>query len=55
MSSSNFIRQNSNYEELLCYKKSICVYDTLSPFSPSFYKRHPLTNLRLSECNTKFI
>ena len=33
MGNSNFIRQKGNYEELLCYKKSICVYDTLSPFS----------------------
>ena len=27
MGNSNFIRQKGNYEELLCYKKSVCVYD----------------------------
>lgn len=38
MSNSNFIRQKGNYEELLCYKKSVCVYDVTYYFAHKFLK-----------------
>ena len=38
MSNSNFIRQKGNYEELLCYKKSVCVYDITYYFAHKFLK-----------------
>ena len=33
MQISNFIRQKGNYEDLLCYKKSMCVYDVTYYFA----------------------
>ena len=38
MGNSNFIRQKGNYEELLCYKKSVCVYDVTYYFAHKFLK-----------------
>lgn len=36
MQSSDFIRQKGNYENLLCYKKSMCVYDITFYFAHKF-------------------
>ena len=38
MSNKDFIRQKGNYEELLCYKKSVCVYDVTYYFAHKFLK-----------------
>lgn len=38
MGNSNFIRQKGNYEDLLCYKKSVCVYDITYYFAHKFLK-----------------
>lgn len=39
MSNTNFIRQKGNYEELLCYKKSVCIYDTTYYFAHKYLQR----------------
>ncbi|MBQ8629711.1 MAG: four helix bundle suffix domain-containing protein [Bacteroidaceae bacterium] len=39
MQSSDFIRQKGNYEELLCYKKSMCVYDVTYYFAHKYLRR----------------
>lgn len=36
MQSHDFIRQKGNYEELLCYKKSMCVYDVTYYFAHKY-------------------
>lgn len=36
MQSSDFIRQKGNYEDLLCYKKSMCVYDVTFYFAHKY-------------------
>ena len=36
MQSSDFIRQKGNYEDLLCYKKSVCVYDVTYYFAHKY-------------------
>ncbi|MBR4064863.1 MAG: four helix bundle suffix domain-containing protein [Tidjanibacter sp.] len=36
---SNFIRQQGNYKELLCYQKSVCVYDVTYYFANKFFSR----------------
>lgn len=36
MSDSTFLRQKGNYEDLLCYKKSMCVYDVTYYFAHKF-------------------
>ena len=38
MSNKDFIRQKGNYEDLLCYKKSVCVYDITYYFTHKFLK-----------------
>lgn len=39
MSNTNFIRQKGNYEELLCYKKSVCIYDATYYFAHKYLQR----------------
>lgn len=39
MQSSDFIRQKGNYENLLCYKKSMCVYDVTFYFAHKFLRK----------------
>ena len=36
MQGCDFIRQKGNYEELLCYKKSVCVYDVTFYFAHKY-------------------
>ena len=36
MQSREFIRQKGNYEDLLCYKKSVCVYDVTYYFAHKY-------------------
>ncbi len=36
MQSQDFIRQKGNYEELICYKKSVCVYDVTYYFAHKY-------------------
>ena len=36
MQGCDFIRQKGNYEELLCYKKSMCVYDVTFYFAHKY-------------------
>lgn len=36
MQSSNFIRQKGNYEDLLCYKKSMCMFDVTFYFAHKY-------------------
>ena len=36
MQSRDFIRQKGNYEELICYKKSMCVYDVTFYFAHKY-------------------
>lgn len=39
MQSSNFIRQKGNYEDLLCYKKSMCIYDVTYYFAHKYLSK----------------
>lgn len=39
MQRSDFIRQKGNYEELLCYKKSMCVYDVTFYFAHKYLQK----------------
>ena len=39
MQSSNFIRQKGNYEELICYKKSMCIYDVTYYFAHKYLSK----------------
>lgn len=39
MGNSGFIRQKGNYEELLCYKKSVCVYDVTYYFAHKYLQK----------------
>ena len=39
MQSSDFIRQKGNYQELICYKKSICVYDVTFYFAHKYLRK----------------
>ncbi len=39
MQSSNFIRQKGNYEELICYKKSMCIYDVTYYFAHKYLNK----------------
>lgn len=39
MQSHDFIRQKGNYEELLCYKKSMCVYDVTYYFAHKYLSK----------------
>lgn len=43
MQSRDFIRQKGNYEELLCYKKSVCVYDVTFYFAHTYLQRGDCT------------
>lgn len=36
MNNRNFIKQKGNYEELICYKKSVCIYDVTYYFAHKF-------------------
>ena len=36
MDNSGFIRQKGNYEDLLCYKKAVCVYDVTYYFAHKY-------------------
>ena len=39
MDSHDFIRQKGNYEDLLCYKKSVCVYDVTYYFAHKYLQK----------------
>ena len=39
MNSNDFIRQKGNYEDLLCYKKSVCVYDVTFYFAHKYLQK----------------
>ena len=39
MDNSGFIRQKGNYEDLLCYKKSVCVYDVTYYFAHKYLQK----------------
>lgn len=39
MQPRDFIKQKGNYEELLCYKKSMCVYDVTYYFAHKYLRR----------------
>lgn len=39
MDSSGFIRQKGNYEDLLCYKKAVCVYDITYYFAHTYLQK----------------
>ena len=39
MQSSNFIRQKGNYENLICYKKSMCIYDVTYYFAHKYLSK----------------
>ena len=39
MQSNNFIRQKGNYEELICYKKSMCIYDVTYYFAHKYLSK----------------
>ena len=39
MQSSDFIRQKGNYENLICYKKSMCIYDVTYYFAHKYLSK----------------
>jgi four helix bundle suffix protein len=39
MDYSSFIKQKSSYEDLLCYKKSLCVYDVTYYFAHKYLQK----------------
>lgn len=39
MKNGDFIRQKGNYNELLCYKKSVCVYDVTYYFAHKYLQK----------------
>ena len=39
MDGMNFIRQKGNYEDLLCYKKALCVYDVTYYFAHKYLQK----------------
>lgn len=39
MESKGFIRQKGNYEDLLCYKKAVCVYDVTYYFAHKYLQK----------------
>ena len=39
MKSQEFIRQKGNYEDLICYKKSVCIYDITYYFAHKYLQK----------------
>lgn len=39
MDNKEFIRQKGNYEDLLCYKKAVCVYDVTYYFAHKYFQK----------------
>ena len=39
MKNGCFIKQKGNYEDLLCYKKSVCVYDVTYYFAHKYFQK----------------
>ena len=39
MKSREFIRQKGNYEDLICYKKSVCIYDITYYFAHKYLQK----------------